>query len=217
MGETIKKSLDNIVKNIKSPNSTNSLLSASSSDNNVDFKSLINTPVNSIINKTISNKTSLSNKTSISDDVQTIKSSSSFFTFRNFLFIFLLVILISVIIFYITTYFSNKNNTITNFFNSIFSKTNASINNTTKKINNSKTVSSINSLQNSLKSSSSLNSDTTDSEPEPNRTSSLNQGYCFIGKINDTRYCAKVNEHTKCMSGDIYPTLDICINPKLRI
>ncbi len=217
MGETIKKSLDNIVKNIKSPNSTNSLLSASSSDNNVDFKSLINTPVNSIINKTISNKTSLSNKTSISDDVQTIKSSSSFFTFRNFLFIFLLVILISVIIFYITTYFSNKNNTITNFFNSIFSKTDASINNTTKKINNSKTVSSINSLQNSLKSSSSLNSDTTDSEPEPNRTSSLNQGYCFIGKINDTRYCAKVNEHTKCMSGDIYPTLDICINPKLRI
>ena len=53
-------------------------------------------------------------------------------------------------------------------------------------------------------------------EPEPVRTSSLQQGYCFIGKINDTRHCAKVNERTQCMSGDIYPTKDICINPNLR-
>tara|TARA_B110000008_G_scaffold217194_1_gene216755 strand:- start:1369 stop:2322 length:954 start_codon:yes stop_codon:yes gene_type:complete len=58
--------------------------------------------------------------------------------------------------------------------------------------------------------------DKTDSPPEPIKTSSLQQGYCFIGKINDTRHCAKVNERTQCMSGDIYPTMDICVNPNLR-
>ena len=58
--------------------------------------------------------------------------------------------------------------------------------------------------------------DKTDSQPEPVRTQALQQGYCFIGKINDTRHCAKVNERQQCMSGDIYPTMDICVNPNLR-
>ena len=53
-------------------------------------------------------------------------------------------------------------------------------------------------------------------EPEPTRTNTLNQGYCYIGKINDTRYCAKVSGRNQCMSGDIYPSMDICINPNLR-
>ena len=55
-----------------------------------------------------------------------------------------------------------------------------------------------------------------DSEPEPTQTNTLNQGYCYIGKINDTRYCAKVSAREQCMSGDIYPSIDICINPSLR-
>ena len=58
--------------------------------------------------------------------------------------------------------------------------------------------------------------DENDSQPEPVRTQALQQGYCFIGKINDTRHCAKVNERQQCMSGDIYPSMDICVNPNLR-
>ena len=53
-------------------------------------------------------------------------------------------------------------------------------------------------------------------EPEAVKSDSSQQGYCYIGKINDTRYCAKVSNRNKCMSGDIYPTMDICINPNLR-
>ena len=53
-------------------------------------------------------------------------------------------------------------------------------------------------------------------EPEPTRTNSLNHGYCYVGKINDTRYCAKVSGRDQCMSGDIYPSMDICVNPNLR-
>lgn len=55
-----------------------------------------------------------------------------------------------------------------------------------------------------------------DEEPEPIRTDTLNQGYCYVGKINDTRYCAKVSGRNNCMSGDIYPSMDICVNPNLR-
>lgn len=60
------------------------------------------------------------------------------------------------------------------------------------------------------------NNNTQASEPEPTRTNALNQGYCYIGKINDTRYCAKVSSREQCMSGDIYPSMDICVNPSLR-
>ena len=98
-------------------------------------------------------------------------------------------------------------------------------------VSNKGTTSGIDFLQSSLKKSNNIVNpennniltddtnkkiDKTDTLPEPIKTSSLQQGYCFIGKINDTRYCAKVNERTQCMSGDIYPTMDICVNPNLR-
>jgi len=53
-----------------------------------------------------------------------------------------------------------------------------------------------------------------DKIPEP--SSSEQHGYCYVGKQNNVRHCAKVSSKSKCMSGDIFPTMDICINPKLR-
>ena len=41
-------------------------------------------------------------------------------------------------------------------------------------------------------------------------------GYCYIGYDNGQRECTNVFEGDVCMSGEIFPTLDICINPKLR-
>ena len=41
-------------------------------------------------------------------------------------------------------------------------------------------------------------------------------GYCYVGKQDGYRSCVKVDEHMTCMSGDIFPTKDVCINPKLR-
>jgi hypothetical protein len=41
-------------------------------------------------------------------------------------------------------------------------------------------------------------------------------GWCFIGEDRGYRTCSKVGENDKCMSGDIFPTQDICINPNLR-
>jgi hypothetical protein len=42
-------------------------------------------------------------------------------------------------------------------------------------------------------------------------------GYCYIGEERGHRSCMRVNENDTCMSGEIFPTSEICINPSLRI
>ena len=46
--------------------------------------------------------------------------------------------------------------------------------------------------------------------------SSRKSGYCYIGEDRGFRSCIKVGVNDKCISGDIFPTKDVCINPKLR-
>ena len=41
-------------------------------------------------------------------------------------------------------------------------------------------------------------------------------GYCYIGEDRGFRSCIQVNDSDTCMSGDIFPTQEICINPSLR-
>ena len=41
-------------------------------------------------------------------------------------------------------------------------------------------------------------------------------GWCFIGEDRGFRSCAEVGPNDQCMSGDIFPTMDICVNPNLR-
>tara|TARA_Y100001970_G_C14243051_1_gene866112 strand:+ start:1489 stop:2247 length:759 start_codon:yes stop_codon:yes gene_type:complete len=41
-------------------------------------------------------------------------------------------------------------------------------------------------------------------------------GYCYIGEDRGFRSCIKVGPEDACMSGDIFPSRDICINPNLR-
>ena len=41
-------------------------------------------------------------------------------------------------------------------------------------------------------------------------------GWCYIGEDRGFRSCIKVGENDRCMSGDIFPSQDICINPTLR-
>jgi hypothetical protein len=41
-------------------------------------------------------------------------------------------------------------------------------------------------------------------------------GYCYIGEDRGYRSCIEVGEGDVCMSGDIFPTQAVCINPKLR-
>ena len=41
-------------------------------------------------------------------------------------------------------------------------------------------------------------------------------GFCYIGYDNGQRECVDVYAGDVCMSGEIFPSLDICINPKMR-
>ena len=41
-------------------------------------------------------------------------------------------------------------------------------------------------------------------------------GWCYIGMDRGFRSCAQVNDNDICMSGDIFPTQEICVNPRLR-
>ena len=46
--------------------------------------------------------------------------------------------------------------------------------------------------------------------------SASKSGWCFIGEDRGFRSCIQVGDNDKCMSGDIFPSQEICVNPKLR-
>ena len=41
-------------------------------------------------------------------------------------------------------------------------------------------------------------------------------GWCFVGEDRGYRSCAEVGAADKCMSGNIFPSKEICVNPSLR-
>ena len=49
---------------------------------------------------------------------------------------------------------------------------------------------------------------------EPNEAES--SGWCYIGEDRGYRSCAQVGVDDKCMSGDIFPSQELCMNPNLR-
>jgi hypothetical protein len=56
-------------------------------------------------------------------------------------------------------------------------------------------------------------------EYEPSQSQSQSQsknGWCYIGETNNKRSCAPVDADEKCMSGNIFPSYDLCVNPNLR-
>ena len=55
-----------------------------------------------------------------------------------------------------------------------------------------------------------------DIEPDQATSSFNKEGWCYIGEEKGYRSCVQVGVNDKCMSGDIFPTMDICINPNLR-
>lgn len=46
--------------------------------------------------------------------------------------------------------------------------------------------------------------------------SSGKAGWCFVGVDRGIRTCAEVGVNDTCMSGDIFPSQEICMNPNLR-
>ena len=56
-------------------------------------------------------------------------------------------------------------------------------------------------------------------EPENSRSSiqtTGKAGWCFIGKDQGFRTCSEIGVNDGCMSGDVFPSQEICMNPSLR-
>jgi hypothetical protein len=64
-------------------------------------------------------------------------------------------------------------------------------------------------------SNSSFSADEATSTIQSSKTSSKS-GWCYIGEDRGFRSCIQVGENDTCVSGDIFPSQDICINPTLR-
>lgn len=68
----------------------------------------------------------------------------------------------------------------------------------------------------------STNKPTSTNAPNPDDATSSTQrkntkpSYCYIGETDGVRSCTSVKNDIECMSGEIFPTMDICVNPNLR-
>ena len=90
-----------------------------------------------------------------------------------------------------------------------------------KKLSND--VSESNTLNKALNTSTAVKAGASTTDYEADESSSTIQrgaasksGWCFIGEDRGFRTCAQVGVNDTCMSGDIFPSNEICINPTLR-
>jgi len=51
--------------------------------------------------------------------------------------------------------------------------------------------------------------------PIQNNGSSLKSSWCLVGEQNGRRGCVEVNDASKCMSGQVFPNAEMCLNPTL--
>jgi hypothetical protein len=57
--------------------------------------------------------------------------------------------------------------------------------------------------------------DDSSSSIQANKTAK--SGWCFIGEDRGFRSCVEVGENDHCMSGSIFPSQEVCVNPSLRV
>ena len=149
----------------------------------------------------------------------------------------LLLPLLVVLGFYIFFLFNNTRNSgsriienIAEFFKSFFPKINTNINVmvrnsnkiSKKNIGTSSSTSGIDVLDKTMVNK--VNTPKKPSSPAPDSVGNVTQvvhkggksGYCYIGEDRGFRSCVRVGNTDKCMSGDIFPREDVCINPNLR-
>jgi hypothetical protein len=84
---------------------------------------------------------------------------------------------------------------------------------TTKSTQN---VASDNTLNKALNSSKPVEQNQDQDYTAQEASSSLKAGWCFIGEDRGHRTCGEVGVNDQCMSGDIFPSQELCINPNLR-
>lgn len=82
---------------------------------------------------------------------------------------------------------------------------------------------SLNDAKNKIEKKNKTNEDNIENIPIPNdsddilqKNSAKKSGFCYVGQDRGIRSCIEVGLNDTCMSGDIFPTREICLNPNLR-
>jgi hypothetical protein len=71
-----------------------------------------------------------------------------------------------------------------------------------------------NALNNGNVSSGEPNADSSEN-PIQRPISSGKQSWCLVGEYQGKRGCIEVNEHDRCLSGQVFPSQKMCLNPTL--
>ena len=71
-------------------------------------------------------------------------------------------------------------------------------------------------IQDSLDSTLNDMSKTHEPQPEDSLSTYGKAGWCSFGEDDGSRACAEVGVNDRCMSGNIFPSQTICMNPSLR-
>lgn len=83
-----------------------------------------------------------------------------------------------------------------------------------------KNTSQQDSLENALNNASQImnvNEEQNGPKPYDSVQTSGKAGWCFIGEDQGVRTCSDIGVNDTCMSGDVFPSQEICMNPKLRV
>ena len=71
-------------------------------------------------------------------------------------------------------------------------------------------------LKNKSKKANKMRKDYLPRSRDVNLSSKKKKGFCYLGTDRTYRSCVQVDENDECMSGQIFPTKELCINPNLR-
>jgi hypothetical protein len=79
------------------------------------------------------------------------------------------------------------------------------------------------SLDRALNDGSKIDFSKPPSEPSPNASenpiqkpiSSNKNTWCLVGEYQEKRGCISIDEHDKCLSGQVFPSQQMCLNPNL--
>lgn len=194
MNETINNSMQKSLLRKKKKTVTESARDAIiNNENNIDNKSNI-----------------LESQSQSQNEIQTSENNVSKFSFfsiikKIFIFTFFIITFVFFIIFFyqeqIFKYFINKMDSL----NKVISKN-------VDKINPSK-------KSNSVDLKKSINKNIKKKEEnlvEPVESDNQKSGFCYVGKINNKRTCAKVADKKYCMSGEFFTTKQLCAANKIK-
>ena len=189
-------------------------------------------------NATTNTKTLQTLKSTISNDLNfdnSLTSQSEKFSFFSYIMKIVRYILVIYLVTYIILTILNQLDLLPSWLKDLFSpfdlveKIYYRDNNTSKKVNNNKEDEQLaTSIQKDKPRPESIPPTPLPQEgnplPKPDLSTSTTQsskianksGYCYIGEDRGFRSCIKIKQGDKCMSGNIFPTEAICINPNLR-